>query len=481
MKKTTALLLGLAAAPVALGAVMAARALRLKPREKTGNMRLPVEVDGDKATENLATLVKYATVSNADFDKTDKPLFARYREKLKELYPTVTANSEYKELGNTAMLFKIAGKSREKPTVLMSHYDVVPVEEDRWAHPPFCGEVIDGELWGRGTLDTKITMVGIMESLEKLLGEGFVPENDIYLAFGGDEEVSGISIPAVVEYMKEAGITPNLVLDEGGAVAEGILPGIDKPVAVIGIGEKGMCEIELVATSDGGHSSTPPQHTSLGKLAQSIVNIENSPFEAQVTRPVEGMLKAVAPYTSLPLKMVLANMWLFKPVLPALAGVMGGQFNAMMRTTVAATMAQGSKQSNVLPNESKARLNVRLLNNTTPRQALERIQDLCEEGVTARFVIEQAASPYAASRGENWDKVALAIEDTWTDAIVSPYLMVGGSDSRHFSRICNDVYKFSRIHVSAESMGLIHNDDERIPVERIAKTVEFFTRLIKTL
>ncbi len=460
--------------------VLLVRAASFKPHPEEIN-RAPVEVDGDKALQNLSTLVKFRTVSNADYDKTDKEVFARYRAKLKELYPNVTAKAEYRELGNTRMLFKISGKSREKPTVLMSHYDVVPVEEDRWEHPPFCGEVYDGCLWGRGTLDTKITMVGIMESMDSLLSRGFVPENDIYLSFGGDEEVSGISAPAVVRYMKENGIAPRLVLDEGGAVVDGVFPGVTKPIAVVGIGEKGMCEVEITAPGAGGHSSTPPRHTALGNLAQTIVNIENHPFKARVTEPVEGLLKAVGPYSTFPLRVALANLWLTRPVLCAISEKLGGEINAMMRTTTAATMASGSKQGNVLPGEAKARVNMRLLNNTTPRRALERLNSFCVGGASCKYTIVQEASPYRASEGENWDKVKNAVRATWPDAIVSPYLMIAGSDSRHFSRICRDVYKFSRMQLTKEERGLIHNDNERIPVEKIGKTVEFFTRLISSL
>lgn len=466
---------------LSLAAVLVFNAVKFKAEDTGPRQAEEVSVNGERARNNLSTLIKFSTVSNADYDKTDKALFAAYRAKLKELYPTVTAHSEYKELGNTAMLFKIKGRSDEKPTVLMSHYDVVPVVEERWTHPPFCGEIIDGEMWGRGTLDTKITMVGIMEALEDLLAGGFVPENDIYLSFGGDEEVAGISAPAVVDYLESIGVKPDLVLDEGGAVVDGVFPGVNKPIAVIGIGEKGMCEVKFTATSTGGHSSTPPQHTSLGKLAQTIVNLENKPFKAQVTQPVAGLFNKVGPYAAFPLRLVLANMWLFKGLICKLSNKLGGEINAMMRTTTAATMAQGSKQANVLPNESTARVNVRLLNNVSADQALKYFQSLCAPDVTCEYVIRQEASPYASTDSEAWKKVEKATGDTWRDAIVSPYLMIAGSDSRHFSRICRDVYKFSAMHLTKEQRGLIHNDNERIPVEKIDQCVEFFHRLIVQL
>ena len=466
---------------IALIAVMVFNAVRFKAADNGPRTVEDVKVNGDRAHQNLSALIKFETVSNADYDKTDKAVFAAYRAKLKELYPNVTAASEYKELGNTAMLFKIKGKSSENPSVLMSHYDVVPVEEDRWQHPPFCGEIIDGVLWGRGTIDTKITMVGIMEALEDLLADGFMPENDLYLSFGGDEEVGGISAPAVVDYMEANGIKPALVLDEGGAVVDGVFPGVNKPIAVIGIGEKGIAQVEFTATSSGGHSSTPPVHTAVGKLAKTIVNLENKPFKAQVTEPVAGLFRKVGPHSPFALRMVFGNMWLFKGLLGRLASVLGGEINAMMRTTVAATMAQGSKQHNVLPNVATANVNVRLLNNVNQQQAQAHFNSVCEKDVTCRFISYQDASPYASTESEAWHKVEKAVGDTWRDAIVSPYLMLAGSDSRRFSRICRDVYKFSAMALSKEERGLIHNDNERIAVEKIDQCVEFFHRLIVQL
>ena len=466
---------------IALIAVMVFNAVRFKAADNGPRTVEDVKINGDRAQQNLSALIKFETVSNADYDKTDKAVFAAYRAKLKELYPNVTAASEYKELGNTAMLFKIKGKSSENPSVLMSHYDVVPVEEDRWQHPPFCGEIIDGVLWGRGTIDTKITMVGIMEALEDLLADGFMPENDLYLSFGGDEEVGGISAPAVVDYMEANGIKPALVLDEGGAVVDGVFPGVNKPIAVIGIGEKGIAQVEFTATSSGGHSSTPPVHTAVGKLAKTIVNLENKPFKAQVTEPVAGLFRKVGPHSPFALRMVFGNMWLFKGLLGRLASVLGGEINAMMRTTVAATMAQGSKQHNVLPNVATANVNVRLLNNVNQQQAQAHFDSVCSKDVTCRFISYQDASPYASTESEAWHKVEKAVGDTWRDAIVSPYLMLAGSDSRRFSRICRDVYKFSAMALSKEERGLIHNDNERIAVEKIDQCVEFFHRLIVQL
>ncbi len=462
-------------------AVLVFRAASFKATPKENREIETIAINAGRARENLAELVRFPTVSNADYDKTDKEAFIRYRKRLREMYPLVTEKSEYSEHGNTGMLFKLRGKSGERPTVLMSHYDVVPVVEERWEHPPFCGEIFDGHLWGRGTLDTKITMVGIMEAVEDALRAGWIPENDLYLSFGGDEEVSGLSCVATVDYLEKEGVRPALVIDEGGAVVEGVFPGVDKQIAVIGIGEKGMCEVKFTARGTGGHSSTPPKHTSLGKLAQTIVNMEKHPFKAEVTAPVEGLFTKVGPYAPFGLRLIFANLWLFRGLLATISEKLGGEINAMMRTTTAATMAQGSKQANVLPNVSTANVNLRLLNNTTGRQALEHLKKQCVDGVDVEFVSLQEASPYASTESEAWKKVERAVRDTWPEAVVSPYLMIAGSDSRNYSRICRDVYKFSAMHMTKEERGLIHNDNERIKLENIDRTVEFFHRLLKLI
>lgn len=462
-------------------AILVIKAVAFVPKGTEQISDEKILVNSKRAQENLAKLIQIPTISNEDFEKTDKGAFETYRKTLKKLYPIIVQNSNYSRHGNTAMLFKIKGKVSDKPSVLMSHYDVVPVEQDRWKHPPFCGEVIDGELWGRGTIDTKITMVCIMESLESLLEQGFVPQNDIYLSFSGDEEVSGKSTPAVVEYMKSNGIKPELVLDEGGAVVSGIFPGVTRPIAVIGIGEKGIGQINLTATSEGGHSSTPPLITAPGKLALSIVKIEKNLFKAQLTKPVEELLRRVGPYAPFGIKLALANLWLFRPILTANIHRLGGELNAMMRTTLAFTMLSGSKQQNVLCNEAVAVANVRTINAETVQEVCHTVQRHCHKDVTAKVMLSFEASPYARCDSEGWQKIANAAASTWKDAIVSPYLMIAGSDSRHFSAITQDVYKFSAMYLTKEERGYIHNDNERIAVEKIDKAVEFFTHLLKTL
>ena len=463
--------------------LLALRAAAFRPNAEDGaKAAAPCPVDGAAAVEHLARMVRIPTVSNPDPAQFDEAQFAAFRALLPELYPKVFAACSCELLDHTELLLRWPGRSDAAPVVLMAHYDVVPVEEDRWQHPPFCGEVIEGELWGRGTLDTKITLMGILESAEKLIGEGFVPQNDLYFAFAGDEEVSGTGAPAAVEMLRARGIRPAMVLDEGGAVVEGVFPGVARPMAVVGIGEKGMADIQIVAHSEGGHASHPPRHSAVGILSRAVVACENHPFPAKLTTPVREMLRTVGPYAPFGLRMVFANLWCFGGLLCALAEKLGGELNAMMRTTMAFTMARGSKQSNVMPNEATATVNLRLINTTTVEQAADHLRRAINDpAVEVRVLHGTNASPYADLSGTNWRTLSQAVSETWPEAIVTPYLMIACSDSRHFSAICQDVFKFSAMALSAEQRGLIHNDNERVELETVGKTVEFFTRLIQKL
>ena len=470
------------AAVVVLAAVLCLRAAQMKPNTEAYAPFTPVQVDAEKAVAHLAAMVRVPTVSNYDESLVDDAQFAAFRALLKTIYPKVHDVCAPVLCGKTGLLFHWKGKNAAAPVVLMAHYDVVPAEDEKWAHAPFCGDVIEGELWGRGTLDTKITLMGALEAAETLIAQGFVPQNDIYFAFAGDEEVSGHGATDIIAYLKQNNIKPAMVVDEGGAVVEGIFPGVKKPIAVIGIGEKGMMNVEITAKSAGGHASTPILPSAVGIMSKAVTNCENHPFPAHITLPLRELLRTVGPHAPFGLRIVLANLWCFGGFLCAFAGKLGGEINAMMRTTMAFTMAKGSKQINVIPNEATAGLNMRLVNLDTP-ESVKRYLEKCIDNkkVTVCVTQAQAASPYAATTGEHWNVLASAVANTWQGSIVSPYLMIACSDSRHYARFCDDVYKFSAMALSKEQRALIHNDNERIPVADIPKTVEFFLRLEQSL
>lgn len=466
----------------AFAAVLCIRAAAVKPRRAVTPDDAPAEVDGAGAAERLAQLVRIPTVSDYDESRVDFARFEEFRAKLREFYPAVHAACEPCLCGKTGLLYHWKGKTADEPAVLMAHYDVVPVEADRWEHPPFCGEVFDGELWGRGTLDTKITLAGILEAAEALIASGHVPERDVYFAFAGDEEVNGHGAKDIIAELKRRGVRPGMVLDEGGAVVEGVFPGVKEPIAVVGIGEKGMMNVRLCAKSAGGHASHPERPSALGMACRAAARCEDHPFPAHLTKPAREMLLTLAPHVPFGLRVVLANLWCFGPVLRAAAEKLGSELNAMLRTTMAFTTARGSKQINVLPAEATVGINLRLLNTETPDEAAAYLRRVIrDDRVSVEVDHAEPASPYASTDTAHWDKLASAIAGTWKGCLVSPYLMIACSDSRHYAGYCEDVYKFSAMHLSTEQRGLIHNHNERIPVTEIAKTVEFFTRLERML
>lgn len=474
--------LGLLALVVAFLAVILIRALRFKPRATQAVAAEEAAVDGQKAIDDLAEMIRCKTVSYYDDDKIDKAEFKKFRALLKKLYPEVFRKATYEEIGPSGILFTLKGKSAEQPAVFMAHYDVVPVNEEGWSKPAFEGIIEDGVLWGRGTLDTKCTLLGVLEAAEHLLLKGFVPEHDMYFAFAGDEEVAGKSQPVIVDTLRSRGVVPAIVVDEGGAVVDGIFPGVSEPCALIGIAEKGLMDAQFVVEGAGGHASAPPPHTGLGRLARAVTQIENKPFPRKLTKPVAEMFDTLGRRSSFLYRVIFSNLWCFLPLLDALCKKTGGELNAMMRTTCAFTMAEGSKASNVLPPRARMVANLRVINGSTCEETLAALKDrLDDKGIQASIVQGMDPSRVSETKGYGWDKLTSAIAQTWPEALISPYLMVACSDSRHYCAISDYVYRFSAMALTKQERGCIHGHDERIPVDKIVMTVQFYVRLMRSL
>ena len=460
-------------------AVLAARALAFRPEPEDTREPLSADADAGRAAANLAAMLRCKTVSSPFEGISDETEFEKFRTLLTELYPRVHALDAPERVGPTGLIYRIPGRNSGAPAVFMAHYDVVPADEAAWDRPAFEGIVEDGVLWGRGALDTKITLCGAMEAAETLLTQGFVPEHDVYLAFSGDEEIAGPSAPAAVQWFEERGIRPALVLDESGAVVEDVFPGLKAPCALIGTAEKGMMDVELSVETHGGHASFPPPRTSIGTLARAVTAIEGSPFKPRLTEPVAGMFNVLGRRTGFAFRLLFANLWCFRPLLFAMAKKKGGEFNAMLRTTCAFTIMQGSNASNVLPPKARMVANLRLLDHT-PEQAIARLQKVAgDKAIQFRKLHGMNPSPVSPAHGESWDKLKRAIEGTWPGALVSPYIMVACSDSRHYCRISSNVYRFSALALSKEERGLIHGNNERVPLEKITDAARFYIRLMK--
>ena len=461
-------------------AVVLIRTLAFKPKAQPAISNEAVSFDTDAAVDALAQLVRCKTVSYNDKQLEDDGEFDKLISLLPGLYPRVFDVCSVQELPDRALLFRWPGKKEADPTVLMAHYDVVPVDESKWDKPPFCGVVEDGVLWGRGTLDTKVTMNGVLSAANHLIGQGFVPENDIYFAFSGGEEINGMGAVNIVNYFVKHHIHPALVVDEGGGVVENVFPGVKEPCGLIGIAEKGMMNVEYSVRSGGGHASAPPVKTPLTTLSQACLSIIKHPFKMHLTKPAAEMFDTLGRHSGFALKIVFANLWLFRPVLDLICKAGGGEMNALVRTTTAFTQAQGSDARNVIPTEAKLVSNMRLNPADSVASATAYLKKTVGDDSVNITVLESAEpSPISETGCAAWDKVAAAVAETWRGCIVAPYLMVQCSDSRHYRDLSNHVYRFSAMDLTSEERKTIHGNNERIRLDALYRCVEFYIRLIQ--
>lgn len=478
----TGLLLSAAAVLVIAVIVILIRTLRFRPEKVEKKSADAVSFDRDRAVEGLAALVRCKTVSNRDATKEDDAEFEKLVSLLPTLYPTLVSAATLTRFDGRALLYRWRGKSAAEPSVLMAHYDVVPADEKFWEKPPFSGVLEDGVLWGRGTLDTKVTMNAALFAADTLAAEGFVPENDVYFAFSGGEEINGEGALNIVSYFEKEGIVPGIVLDEGGAVVKDVFPGVTAACGMIGIAEKGMLNLEFSVTSGGGHASAPKPHTPVVELSRACCDMEKNPFKVHHTPPVAKMFDTLARRSTFLYRMIFANLWCFTGLLDLICRKTGGELNAMMRTTVAFTQMQGSPAPNVIPPTAKMVANLRLNHEDTVESALAYARSVVKND-RVTVTAAQGMNPSRISRVDvpAFEKIKCAVEETWQGTIVTPYLMVQCSDSRHWGRISDRVYRFSAMDLTAEERATIHGNNERIRVETVGRAAEFYIRLIKQL
>jgi carboxypeptidase PM20D1 len=462
-------------------AVLLFRTIMMKPVAVSDSTVAPADaIDIEGTAARLSALIQKKTVSSRDPDGWDPREFDAFRKLLPELYPESHRALDLTILAGHSMLYRWKGRQAHEPLVLMSHYDVVPAGDEGWIRPAFSGDLHDGKVWGRGSIDTKCTLVCAFEAVETLVKSGFTPERDIYLSFGHNEETGGDGTPTIVRYLTEKDIHPGLVLDEGGAVVEGVFPGVFKPLAMVGVAEKGVTDIELSVLSPGGHSSTPPRRGAAWHLARAIMRLERKPFPARFPSATRAMFRQLGPHASFGLRLVFANLWLFEPLLLRVFGSSGGELNAICRTTTAVTMLEGSQAANVLPAVAKAVVNVRLAIGDSVEAAVERIRaTIADPLVELRVLQPGEPSPVSGLTGLRVDALAATIADVYPDAVMAPYIVLGGTDARHYADISDSVYRFSPFTLSRAERASMHAVNEAIPVASLAKGVDFYQRLIR--
>ena len=463
-----------------LAAVLLIRTAMFRPKTEIVPQSEEIDFDRDRTVYTLSELIKCKTVSYRDKAQEDDAEFEKLIAKLPELYPAVFKVCSFTRLEDRALLFLWRGTSQDQPSVMMAHYDVVPVEEENWEKPAFEAIIENNVMWGRGTLDTKVTLNGILSAAETLMQKGFVPQNDIYFAFSGGEEINGPGAAHIVDYFEQHKITPALVVDEGGAVVENVFPGVKRPCGLIGIAEKGMLNLEYQTASSGGHASAPKKHTPVGILAKACCKVESHPFPAHITKPVAEMFDILGRHSSFMYRLIFANLWCFRGLLDILCKKSGGELNALMRTTVAFTQMEGSKAANVIPPTASMISNIRLNPQDTIDGVMQYItKTIDDDRVTLKSVHGMNPSRISETGCQAWNKVAFEVAGTWQGCLVAPYLMVQCSDSRHYGRISNHVYRFSAMALTSQERATIHGNNERIRLETIHRAVEFYIRLMK--
>ncbi len=465
-----------------LAVVILARTFMFTPKSVEQKHYEEIEQDRETSINNLAALIRCRTVSYEDANLEDDAEFEKLVDLLPKLYPGVCKTCPLMRFPGRALLFRWKGRSEGEASVLMAHYDVVPVEEEKWDVPAFDAVIKDGVIWGRGALDTKITFSGILTGAENLIRQGFQPENDIYFAFSGGEEINGPGAESIVDYFKEQGIALKLVLDEGGAVVEDVFPGVKGQCALIGIAEKGLLNLEYSISGAGGHASAPAPHTPVGKLSAACIKVESHPFKMHISKPVQEMVDTLGRHSSFLYRMIFANLWAFGWILDLLTRKTGGELNAILRTTVAFTQMHGSKAPNVIPPSASMVSNLRLNPIDSVASATEYIRKVIgDEDVKLRVLTGMEPSPVSLTDCESWQIVADACAGTWKGSIISPYLMVQCSDSRYYGSISDRVYRFSAMDLTAEERRSIHGNNEHVRLDVVCRAVEFFTRVMKQL
>ena len=482
MRKVAALALG---ALLLLAAVLVANTLRGGPAEDPVEPVAPLALDRLALAKRLSRAIQIETVTLAE----DAPLrfepFRELHDVLAESFPRLHGALEREIVAEGSLLYRWPGTDpAAQPILLMGHLDVVPIEpgtEERWTHAPFAGTVDAEFVWGRGALDDKVSVLGIAEAVERLIADGFAPKRTVYLAFGHDEEIGGnVGAKSIADLLKARGVKLEFTIDEGmGIIGKGLLPAIDREMALIGLAEKGYLTLEVIATATGGHSSTPPAETAVGRLARAIVRLEADPQPEAVRGTVAHMFDALANESSFGMRLVLRNRWLFDPVLRAALRGEPPQA-AMLHTTTAPTMLQAGVKDNVLPTEARAIVNFRILPGDTVESVVEHARRaIADPGIELRVRSATEPSPTSDPASESYRTVSRTIRQVFPGSAIAPALVLGGTDSKHYRDVAEQSFRFVPLRLAPEDLKRVHGTDERISIDGYADVVRFFVQLLR--
>jgi carboxypeptidase PM20D1 len=480
------LAIGLFALAIVLVAVT--RAALLRPAAIAAAPMTPVALDEDGAVKRFIGAIQIPTESV--YHKAPNAVaMKQMRDYLEQSFPRVHATMLREVLPDGALLFTWKGRDTSlAPVVLMGHMDVVGVPAEdlpKWKHAPYSGDVADGFIWGRGTLDDKIHVMSELEAAETLIGRGFTTSRTILFAFGDDEENGGTyGAVNIVKLLQSRNVHPDFVVDEGGAIITGAISGLAQPLAVIGVAEKGMLDLELSTKGVGGHSSEPPAHTAIGELSAGIVQLEAHPFPTSIPEVEREQYATIAPYLPFSKRLVLGNLWLFERLIVH-EGLKDPKMVGGFRTTTAADMIDGGFKDNALPPSAHATVNFRILPGETVASVTEHVRSLINDPGVSVTVSQDAQprdpSPLSPIDSNGYKALQMTIHQMFPGAVVSPYLVTAATDASHYSVLTPNVYRFMALEADLSMLSMVHGLNERIAPEKYVKTVQFTVQLIQNI
>lgn len=490
-KQTKAVLAGLgiaAAAGIGTSMVRAATTYKSKPVE-AGEQLPPEKVDLDRYVSNLSKAIQIPTICNKDESVVDWSKFDEFHAFLKDAYPLIHEKLELQIISTKSLMYHWKSEHPEKePIAMLAHQDVVPVThgtEEDWEHPAFSGDVADGFVWGRGALDIKNHLIGVMEAVVTLLEEGYVPERDIYLCFGHNEEVmaegDACGATCMMKWFKERGIKLDSVIDEGGAILSvKVDKVIDGHLAGVGIAEKGHVDFEISVNAKGGHSSQPPKHSALGELSKIVCNLENHQFKAELTPQLTSLFTEIGKSTTYPVRCVMSNLPVLKPLITQVCANIP-PVASMMRTTTAITMSNGSPAPNVLPQKASVVGNFRIMPGQTIEDVEAHIRKYAGPKAEVKLLAGKNPSKISPTDSRAFTAISKICKSMDPKAIVAPYLVMGGTDARQYEDVCDNIYRYSPFLMNTGLLLTTHGTNERIPVSSLEDGVAFFKRYIREL